>query len=275
MIHRTLIPILALTLAAPLAATAAPPAPASPAPAAAPWQVDWGRFYCSLIRLPAADRPFAAAFLAVPGGDSTQLLIIQMGAAPLPTGVTSLLLQPAGRSYEVGSQIQLRGTRRVLAISGLPYDFRSELTDATELQLRAGSELRLRIPADQARDAVAAHRRCTAGIAQQWRVDEAALAALRRRPATTNFLGYRSSDYPARALMSRTQGRVILRVTVTAEGRPADCVVVATSGDASIDARSCQVAMQRGRFTPGLDAAGRPVTIPAVFTVTWRVPGAR
>jgi len=190
-------------------------------------------------------------------------------------GYIGNVTKPAGRSYDVRSQIQLRGTHRVLAISGLPYEFRSELTDATELQLRAGSEPGLRIPMDQARDAVAAHRRCTAGIAQQWRVDEAALAALRQRPETTNFLGYRPSDYPARAIWSRTQGRVILRITVTAEGRPADCAVVATSGNAAIDERSCRVAMARARFTPGLDAAGRPVTIPAVFTVTWRLPGMR
>ena len=268
----------ALVLAAiPLAAAAAQEVPANlaPAPAQAPhWQVDWGQYYCSLIRLPAADRPFAAVFLAVPGGDNSQLLLIQMGRQTLPRGVNSLLLQPGGRSYEVHPQVQVRG-RPVLAMGGLPYELRGALADATALELRAGSEVRLRIPLDQARAAIAAHRRCTAEVARQWRLDEAALAALRQRPQTTNFLGYRPSDYPARALMSRTQGRVILRITVTREGRAADCAVVATSGNASIDARSCQVAMQRGRFTPGIDAAGQPVAVAAVFTVTWRLPGAR
>jgi TonB family protein len=276
MIRRSLIPALATghLLAAPFAA-AQPPADRAPPAAAPPWQVDWGRYYCSLIRLPAANRPFAAAFLTIPGDDRTELLLIQMAAERLPGDVTSLLLEPTGRSFDVRTVEQLRGTRHVLAVYGLPYEFRADLSAATELQLRAGSEPRLRIPLDQAPAAVAAHRRCTAGVARQWQLDEAALAALRQRPASTNFLGYRPEDYPSAALRTRTQGRVVLRITVTAEGRAGDCRVVASSGEPSIDARSCQVAMQRARFTPGLDAAGQPVTIPAVFTVTWRLPGMR
>lgn len=267
---------LALALAAALAgALLAAPAPAQTPAAPPPWQVDWGRYYCSLIRLPAEGRPFAAAFLTVPGGDNTQLLLLQMGQEPLPRDVSSILLLPQGRSFAVVPQVQLRGTRRVLAMGGLPYELRSELAGATELQLRAGAEPRLRIPLDQAPAAVAAHRRCTAGLAQRWGLDEAALAALRQRPETTNMLGYRSDDYPSAAIRTRTQGRVILRVTVTAEGRPGDCAVVATSGDSAIDQRSCRVVMQRAQFTPGLDPAGRPVTIPAVFTVTWRLPHVR
>lgn len=263
----------ALLGCAPLAIAAQAPSGPAPAQPAPPWQVDWGSHYCSLIRLPAPDRPFAAAFLTVPAADSSQLLLIQMGAQRLPRRATALVLLPQGRSFPVTSDQQLRGTRHVLAMFGLPYELRAELAAATELQLRDGAETLLTIPLDRAAAAVAEHRRCTAGIAQRWRLDEAALAALRQRPASTNFLGYRSDDYPAAALRTRTQGRVILRVTVTADGRAADCAVVATSGNAAIDARSCAVAMARGRFTPGLDAGGRPVTIPAVFTVTWRVPG--
>jgi TonB family protein len=249
------------------------PPPASSPPPARPWQVDWGQYYCSLIRHGAADRPWEAAFLTIPGDDRTVLMLVpDERARPVPQGVTSAVLLPSGRSFEVRAHEEWRGRRRVLVVSRFPYELRSALEEASALELRAGTEVRLRIPVDEARAAVAAHRRCTADIAREWHLDEAALASLRRRPLSTNSLGYHASDYPAAALRTATQGRVILRITVTAEGRARDCAVVATSGNAQIDAISCQVAIRDGRFTPGLDAAGQPVTIASVFTVTWRLP---
>lgn len=270
---------LAATLLAAPSGTAAQPPATTPAPAtqraAAPplWQVDWGQYYCSLIRHGAGDRPWEAAFLTTPGDDKTMLMLVpDERARPLPQGVTSAVLLPSGRSFNIYAREEWRGRRRVLSVYGFPYELRSELEGASALELRAGAEVRLSIPVDQARAAVAAHRRCTADISREWHLDEAALAALSRRPTSTNRLGYHSSDYPAAALRTATQGRVILRVTVTAEARAQDCAVVATSGNAQIDAISCQVAMRDGRFLPALDASGRPVTIAAVFTVTWRLP---
>ncbi len=252
----------------PLAATALPAQP----PAPPPWQVDWGQYYCSMIRQAGAGRPYATAFLVTPGGDSTQIMLLPEGAAPLPRGVSSVALLPQGRTFQVRAQSERRGTRDVIAISGLPYEFRDALADASELQLWVGMEIRTRIPLDNPRRAVAAHRRCTAEISREWGVDEAVLAALRQRPTTTNLFGLSSDDYPWAALRTATQGRVIARIEVSAEGRATDCVTVATSGSAEIDATTCRVILRRARFRPAIDAAGRPVTARTISTVTWLVP---
>ncbi len=265
-----------LLAAAPLAATAQPATPsATPAPpAAAPlWQVDWGPYYCSLIRLPAPGRPMAAAFLTVPAGGGTQLLLIPQGRAHLPASVTALVLQPSGRRFDLRSYVQLRGNARVLSLPGLPYDFRDLLEGASELQVFAGVALRLRIPMDRARAAIAEHRRCTSGIARAWHVDEAALAALQHRPSAIDNMGFRSEDYPREALRKATQGRVIIRVNVSPAGRATECLVVATSDSPEIDAASCQGVMRRAHFRPALDAAGRPVAAADIFIITWRIPG--
>jgi TonB family protein len=273
------IALAAALLAAPFAAAgqapATPAAPATPRAAAPPlWQVDWGPYFCSLIRLPGEGRPYAAAFLTVPGSDSTQLLLIPQQGMNLPASVTALVLQPGGRRFPVVGRIEPRGDVQALSLGGLPYEFRGMLEGATELQVIAGVALRLRIPVDRARAAVAEHRRCTAGIAREWQLDEAALAALQRRPEGLDNMGFRSDDYPRAALRAATQGRVIARVTVNAAGRATDCAVVATSGNAEIDASTCRGMLTRAHFRPALDAAGQPVPIAAVFTVTWRIPGA-
>lgn len=244
---------------------------AQPAPQI--WQVDWGRYYCSLIRPAAEGRPFATAIMVVPGGDTTQIMFIPVRGAAPSGRVSSLRLLPQGAAFDVSLQPERRGQRDVSVVSGLPYDFRDQLAGATELQLRDGEEVRLTIPLSGAAAAVAAHHRCTAQIAQEWGLDEAALAALRRRPATTNLFGLEDGDYPPAALRQAVQGRVLVRVAVSADGRATECATVATSGSPVIDETTCRVVLSRGRFRPALDAEGREVAARMVSSVVWRLPG--
>lgn len=189
--------------------------------------------------------------------------------------MTSIAFAPGGRSFEATARTERRGRRDVLMIHGLPYDLGEAMAGQSELQLRAGPEIRARIPLDHPGQALAAHRRCTAEISREWGVDEAALAALRQRPVTTNMLGVGPDDYPRAALRTATQGRVIVRIDVGAEGRATDCLPVATSGSAIIDATTCRVIRSRARFRPALDAAGRRVPARMIWSVTWIVPGGR
>lgn len=246
-------------------------APAQRPPRA--WQVDWGQYYCSMIRRPDQSGTFATAIITTPGGDTTQIFLIPQGSAALPRGLSSVVLMPGGRSFEISSRSEQRGRRTVVAITGLPYDFRDALADAGELQLKAGGEIRARIPLAEVRAAVAAHRRCTAEVSREWGIDEAALAALQQRPTSTNVFGLQADDYPPAALRTATQGRVIVRIAVSVEGRATECATVATSGSRAIDARTCEVILRRARFRPALDAAGHPVAVRTVSTVTWLIPG--
>ncbi|HST35733.1 MAG TPA: energy transducer TonB [Allosphingosinicella sp.] len=225
-----------------------------------------------MVPLTGEGSPYSIAILSVPGGDSAQIILMAEGSAPLPRRISSVALGPEGRTFDVNGRRERRGARDVLAIYGLPYEFRETLAGASELQLRAGTEIRARFRLGNPRQAVAAHRRCTAEISRQWGLDEATLGALRQRPASTNHFGLRSSDYPGEALRTATQGRVIVRIDVSPEGRATSCAALATSGSPEIDATTCRVIMARARFRPAIDAAGEPVAIRFVSTVTWLVP---
>jgi len=241
-------------------------------PVSRPWQVDWGQYYCSLIPRPPADSPYQIAILSVPGSNSTQILIMSEASAPLPKGITSVVLGPGGRTYEVAARREFRGNRAVLILYSLPYEFREALAGVSDLQLKAGADIRVRFPLADPRGAIAAHRRCTAEISREWGVDEEALAALSQPPASTNLMGLSSNDYPASALRTATQGRVIVRIDVSSGGRATDCAPVATSGNAAIDATTCRVILRRARFRPGLDATGQPIAARMISTVTWLLP---
>src|SRR4051812_12804226 len=87
-------------IAAPPAAAAQPPAPAPVQPRASPvspaWAVDWGQYYCSMIRKPGPGRPFATAFVMTPGGSSTGVTLVPEPGQRAPGDVDTLVLLPGG-----------------------------------------------------------------------------------------------------------------------------------------------------------------------------------
>lgn len=252
----------------------AEPSPAPPAPASSrAWQVNWGEQFCTLVRMPDAGTPYYTAIRTVPGSNSVEISLSPRGAEELPRGVTSITLSPVGTVFDVRAREESRGARRVLAIQSLTDDFWDALARAGELQLKAGGAVRMRIALADAGAGVRALHQCTAAVAREWGIDEGALRALSRQPATTNHFGLTADDYPAGAQRSNIEGRVVVRVTVSAAGRATACAVVSSSGNASIDAITCRMTLWRAHFTPGLDAAGRPVAVTSTTAVTWLLPG--
>ncbi len=75
-----------------------------------------------------------------------------------------------------------------------------------------------------------------------------------------NFSDWFSEDYyPPDAKRIGAEGLVRVELQLDAEGVPKDCVVVLSSDNASLDRKTCELAMKFGRFHPARDAAGRPV----------------
>jgi len=83
----------------------------------------------------------------------------------------------------------------------------------------------------------------------------------------------RESDYPRDAARRRLSGRVFVRYTVGTNGRVTDCAVTRSSGVPSFDEATCRLIMQRFRYEPARDAAGRPRTEVYEGGHTWRMAG--
>ena len=56
-------------------------------------------------------------------------------------------------------------------------------------------------------------------------------------------------DYPAEAIDQHQQGNAITLVDVAADGRVVGCQIARSSGVAVLDATSCRLILERGRFT--------------------------
>ena len=256
----------------PLAAAAQPPASAPAAPAARPWQVDWGQYFCGLIRKPDAGRHFFTAFMSIPGGTGMTIKLVPEQGTEVADDLDNVLLLPGGTSFPVHGERGDAVPVRIHTLFGLPLDFRERLVDASELELRSGDRVVARVPLDGVRGGLAAQRQCLTEVAREWGIDEAALAALSRRPSSPNSLGLTPNDYPTEAVNRNEQGRVAVRIAVGADGRASECVVVASSGSRALDATTCRVALSRGRVEPRRDAGGPPVATRVIFLTGFSMP---
>lgn len=236
---------------------------------AAAWQVDWGDQYCSLIRLPDSGTPFVVAVRALPGSDYSDIFLVARGSGRPPARIDSLVLAPSGRSFALSNRNAYLGVPGANILGRLPLDFWDALAGSTKLQLARAGRVVSHIDLVDTSAAVRALRQCISDALREWGFDEAAWRSLRQHPRAINALGISDQDYPREALRQNVQGRVVVRVNVSAEGRAIACAPVATSRTPVIDAAACNAALRRGRFHPALNAAGEPTAAQFVTTVTF------
>jgi protein TonB len=83
---------------------------------------------------------------------------------------------------------------------------------------------------------------------------------------------FSSDDYPVAARGSGAQGKVRFTLTIDPGGRVAGCVITRSSGSAVLDAATCRIIQRRGRYTPAIDATGRPTSGTIEQEIVWKAP---
>jgi TonB family protein len=84
---------------------------------------------------------------------------------------------------------------------------------------------------------------------------------------------FSDADYPAAAIRNHEEGAVGYRLSVGSDGHPIGCVVTSSSGSSILDSTTCSLLMERARFRPALDSAGKPTTDSLTGRIVWRLPG--
>jgi TonB family protein len=83
-----------------------------------------------------------------------------------------------------------------------------------------------------------------------------------------------SDDYPEEAIAKEERGTVNYLLTIGTDGAPTDCVVTNSSGSSSLDSATCRIMMERARFRPAKNAAGKPTVGAYEGKITWRLENA-
>lgn len=92
------------------------------------------------------------------------------------------------------------------------------------------------------------------------------------RPASSPVTWVTPADYPLRALRDDQQGIVAFRLGISPEGLVDECQIVSSSGSPVLDQATCDLIRQRARFTPAIEAAGKPVRGSYSNHVRWVIP---
>lgn len=168
-----------------------------------------------------------------------------------------------------------------------PRDLRNDTAKATNditpddeagiTEIRAMTDTRtlvLRIAGLQG--AMTAMRTCTTDLLRQWGLDADQQAQL-SQPATPKGnpgVWLTSADYPLEALQDRASAIIHFRVMIDTTGMPSECHIQQATQSPELIARTCNLLMQRARFTPAIGADGKPVPSFYVSCVRWVIsPG--
>src|SRR5258708_6239304 len=84
--------------------------------------------------------------------------------------------------------------------------------------------------------------------------------------------GITNDVYPPSAERNGEEGTTRFAYDITVDGHMANCHVTGSSGSATLDTTTCQLAMRRARFKPAQDAAGNPIASHGGRAIVWKIP---
>jgi hypothetical protein len=271
-----------------LSASALEAAKSTVLPPITPWNVDWSTTTCSLHR-------------AFGSKDNPSILTIERFG---PTTSFQLsIISDEFKSFQQGDAVQLRfgenPSRRITGVSPgksgasgkailffasqslAPRietddeDWDPPVTPATEAAVKSisvsyyGHERTFVTgPLDKPFEALS---KCTDDLVSTWGLDPKQQATLTAHPmpkARPNTW-IMSSDYPRAMLSNGKQALVSFRLAIDASGTPTACEVQRSYNDKKFDEVTCALLLRRARFSPALDANGKPIASYYLNTVRW------
>ena len=251
--------------------------PAHAAPLRQPagkWVVDYAPSRCHALRAYGTGKDALTFGLRPsPGGTVVRLMLLRPRRGPdaVHVPVTTSITPATARLTALRFATEDR-KKEVMWIN-LDRPVLDALPKAGEIAIasRGGVDERLALPGIGA--VLKALDRCNEDLRTHWNaggVEAGALAkpAASLKPMTRYFS---DSDYPSQAIQEGASGATRYVVMVDEKGAVADCMVEETSGIATLDAQVCALIQERAKFTPALDAAGKPARSTYSGRIRWAI----
>lgn len=245
---------------------AASPAAASPIAPTGKWVVNFDDAQCVASRAYGEEQLFLKAS---PFGDVVQFGVMQPGRSGPPQQVVAELTPQTGDTVR-GTAILWTSKGEAatkLRMMNLPAAEFQRLSASPVLVIKMGDLRReYAIPAMPAMAKVM--KDCVDDLQKVWSAEGGVAAK-----ANANLASYFSADdYPADAVARGLGGTTRFSLLIDEKGAVADCMVIETSGQASLDTQSCAVIRRRARFTPARDASGKATRDRVTSRIVWRLP---
>lgn len=121
--------------------------------------------------------------------------------------------------------------------------------------------------------ALAALGKCADDLIKQWGLDPEVQASLSRYPKPQNqgsWIVRIQNSFPSELLTLGSDARVNVRVIVDEAGRPEQCVTAQAFDNVEFKESTCRIIRESARFSPALDAGGKPVRSFYTTTIIYR-----
>jgi TonB family protein len=251
---------------------------AAPLLPASSWRVDYAEQECRLTRT--FGEKDALILFRLARGTSFDNYDIKLAGLSIPKSNgkidVEMTLEPqnatakfSGRGFPIPNRKE-----RVLnwydgsitAISGGPKD--------QVMLVKIGTNFSVRLKLDDFRPAIAAMKTCHDDLLRGWKIDTAALSALKRYPIPVGSPGDWATfdDYPIEAIHANMSGQSSFLLTVGKDGKPLACSIIVSSKVTLLDDATCRAVKRRARFTPAIGADGSPVESVYINRVRWVLP---
>lgn len=237
------------------------------------WSVSSAAQGCSLARSYTDGKStMLLGFRPLTGANSVKLVLLTADTAKRRFGGGFALVWPGPRSDEKpGTHAYFTrlepGIGKRLVVVRLKRDDVARYAGAGTMSILATDLPPVRAELTGLDAGLAQLARCEAELSKSWGFDPALVAVPAQgiHPETWAAL----VGYPRQARVRDVGGETSMRVTVSAEGRVTDCVVLAGSGTALIDQRSCEVMRDRARYKPAIGRDGAPIASLQAMTFIW------
>ncbi len=242
------------------------PAAAAPMAPTGRWIVNFDDAQCVASRAYGEDQLFLKAS---PLGDVVQFGIVQPGRSGPAQQVETEIRPAAGEMYRGNAVMWSTGgekSQRVRLINMPAAEF-ERLSASPTLSLKIG-ELRRDYVIPAMPDLAKVMKSCVEDLQRAWSAEGGTPAVAVASLASF----FTDDDYPDEAVRREWSGTTAFALLVNEQGKVADCMVVETSGQASLDTQSCAVLKRRARFTPARDRAGKPTRDKVKGRIAWRIP---
>jgi hypothetical protein len=162
---------------------------------------------------------------------------------------------------------------KVMHRINLPWQDYALLREASRVTLDLDGQPQMSFQLAQMKELSKAVDVCLQDLQEVWNVGVTRAARLRQDAKTHRSLKslFSSDDYPDIALLEEQGGQLSFVLLIDEKGSVADCTVDQTSGYASLDAQSCSIIKTRAKFSPAIDADGKPAKTSATGRVRWLI----
>jgi hypothetical protein len=258
--------VASLALSAMAAAAPTPLAPTSH------WNVDLGDAHCIAMRnYGTAEAPVILAFKPSPIGDVMQLSVIRPGFKPDVDQYAGTMTVDRRDPVKVSLLGYRAPTKKSRVTSvNLSRDQFDPLRTASTIRLRSDNEVDQTFALSGMAEVTQALDKCVVGLRKYWHIEDAAAEISKPAESQISLPSlFSTNDYPRTALMQHATGLVQMVTLIDEAGKIASCMVIGTSGYASLDAQSCAIVTVRAKFAPALGKDGKPVRSGATLRIRW------